>query len=355
MSRTVRRLAGVRSAPFALALALLPLVGACDGDDPLGPGNEGPTYDSLTVDASTDWALVALGDPATTVSAADATTSDAWHLGFFATAVMLNGGAAGPGDVEGYCLCQQGDPSDADVMAMTAESELDDFLNVTATDVPADEDWVSDALDPAISGWYSYDPMTHVVSAAPENVWYVRTASGTAYAKLHVTDIQNAAMAHAGQVTFEFAVQQSAGAAFDPTETITLDASAGAVYLDLETATEVDASAEWDIMLDGYDVRVNGGVSGSGQAGAGLSGQAFGDITDVSAAPAAAFAGDAYGGAFAADEWYRYNLDGMHQIWPTYQVFLVRTGGVTYKVQLTGYYGPTGDARQITFRYAPVE
>ena len=31
-------------------------------------------------------------------------------------------------------------PSDAEVMAMTADSELDDFLNVTASDVPAEND-----------------------------------------------------------------------------------------------------------------------------------------------------------------------------------------------------------------------
>jgi len=344
-----------RTPLIACAAALLPLVVAC-GDDPVGPGEDGPAYDSLTVDASTGWALVALGAPATTVTAADPTTSDAWHIGFFATAVMLNGGAAGPGGVEAYCVCQNGDPSDADVMGMTAESELQEFLDVTAAAVPtAEEDWVSDELAPAIAGWYSYDFTTHVVSPAPENVWYVRSASGSAYAKLHVTDIQNAAMAHPGEVTFEFAVQQSSGAAFDPTETVTLDVSAGPAYLDLETATEVDASAEWDVMLDGWDVRVNGGVSGGGQAGAGLSGEAFADITDVSAAPAAAFAGDAFGGAFVAHEWNRYNLNGAHQIWPTYQVFLVRRGEDVFKVQLIGYYGPTGESRRITFRYAPVE
>jgi hypothetical protein len=58
---------------------------------------------------------------------------------------------------------------------------------------------------------------------------------------------------------------------------------------------------------------------------------------------------------FDAHPWYRYNLDGGHQIWPTYDVFLIRRGDAVYKVQLTSYYGATGDSRQITFRYARLQ
>lgn len=339
---------------LVLALSLLPLAGACDGD-PVGVGDEDPGYDSLTVDASAGWALVALGDPASTMTVADPGSSDVWDMGFFATSVMLNGGAAGPGGVVGYCLCQQGDPSDAEVMAMTAESELDDFLAVSAADLPADDAWVADELAAAISGWYDYDVVAHAVTPAPDNVWLMRSASGGAWAKIHVVDIQDATQTDAGKVTFELAVQTSQGAPFDPTVSVTLDAAGGAAYLDLETGAEVGAADDWDVMLEGWDVRVNGGVSGDGQAGAVLSGESFAAITDASNVPAVVYAGDAFGGAFVTSEWYRYDLAGGHQIWPTFQVFLVRRGDTVYKVQLVGYYGEAGASRQITFRYAPVE
>jgi hypothetical protein len=53
--------------------------------------------------------------------------------------------------------------------------------------------------------------------------------------------------------------------------------------------------------------------------------------------------------------WYRYNITGTdNQIWPTYDVYLVRRGSDVYKVQLVGYYDAGGRSRQITVRYAPL-
>jgi hypothetical protein len=307
------------------------------------------------VDASSAWAFVALGEPASTVAVNDATSSDGWDVAFLATSVMLNGGDAGPGGVLGHCVCQHEDATDADVLAMTAEREFEDFLAVTASDVPAEDAWQEESLSTAIDGWYAYDPVTHVVSAAPDNVWLVRTASGDAYAKLHVVAIDDATQAAAGSVTFEFAVQEEAGAPFGPTRSVALDVSGGAAYLDLEAAAAVGADDDWDLTLDGYTVRVNGGVSGDGSAGAALSGEAFDAIDDASGAPATVYAGDAFGGVFVEHAWYRYDLTGQHQIWPTFQVFLLKRGDTVYKVQLVGYYGTDGRSRQITFRYARLD
>lgn len=340
----------------AAVLAAAFLAAACDNADPAGPDAAGAAYDSLTVDASTDWAFVGLaGEGLGSVSVGDPTASEAWVMGFFATSVMLNGGAAGAAGIVGHCLCQNADATDAEVMAMSAEAELAAFEAVTAADVPAGEDaWESDALAPAIDGWYSYDIGTHTVTAAPENVWKVRTASGEAYAKLHVTEIVDATQEHAGKVTFEYALQASAGASFEPAATATVDVAAGPVHFDLETGAAVGADAEWDLLFEGYTIRVNGGVSGEGSAGASLSGESFADVTDASDLTAGHYAGDAYGGVFDAHPWYRYNLDGAHQIWPVFNVYLVRVGEEVFKVQIIGYYGPAGDSRQITFRYQRV-
>ena len=341
--------------PLVAAAAVSFAAAACSDSDLAGPTTD--DVQTLTVDASGGWGFVAFnGEDARAVSVSDRSSSDVWDLGFFATSVMLNGGAAGPAGVVGHCLCQNASATDADLMAMTAESEMADFEAVTAAAIPTGEDaWTSDALAPAIDGWYSYNPSTHVVSAAPENVWKVRTASGEAYAKFHVTGVANGTQQHAGEVTFEYALQPSAGAAFEAARTETVDLSSGPVPFDLETRSVVAATAEWDLLFDGYDVRVNGGVSGTGAAGAVLAGETFAEITDASDVPAQVYAGDAFGGVFDDHSWYRYNLDGRHQIWPTYDVYLIRRGDAVYKVQLTSYYGPSGDSRQITFRYARLQ
>lgn len=342
-------MASLRFFPL-IAIALIAGT-ACSDSGPTGPEEGGPG--TLTVDASTDWAFVAFeDDEASTVSVGERDASEAWDLAFYATSVMLNGGAAGPADVVGYCLCQNAGASDADVIAMTAASELSDFESVTAAQIPTDEDaWESDALSPAIDDWYTYDGVTHVTSAAPEHVWKVRTASGEAYAKLHVTGIANVTREAAGEVTLEYALQPSAGAAFGAVQTATADVSAGPVYFDLETGSEVGEAGEWDLLLEGWNIRVNGGVSGSGSAGASLADESFDAITDASDLSASHYQGDAFGGVFDAAPWYRYDLEDNHQIWPTFDVYLIRRGEAVYKVQITGYYGATGDSRQVTFRY----
>ena len=357
--------------PLALSLSALLAVASCSDSGPAAPVDPIAPADpvtppppppplpppsvtaTLTLDAADDWAFADFdGEVAMPVSVSDPTTSEAWDLGLYATSVMLNGGDAGPGGVLGHCICQNGEVSDAEVQELDAEQELTAFEAVTADDIPTAEDaWLSDSLQPAITDWYSYDFTTHTLSAAPERVWYVRTASGDAFAKLHVVDIANPARTHAGEVTVEFALQRSAGAEFEAVQTIVMDASAGDQYLDLETGSVVTESDGWDLWLTGFYILVNGGVSGEGRAGAVLTDEDFGTIADVSGAPASVYAADKYGGVFAEHRWYRYNLQGNHQIWPTFDVFLIRSGEDTYKVQLTSYYGPTGDSRQITFRY----
>lgn len=336
-----------------LVLAGLVLLTAGCSDTPAEPSAEA-TVSTLTVDAEEGWAYVTLGDPATMVSVPDREASAVWDLGFFSTSVMLNGGAAGPAGVVGHCLCQNTGAADAEVQALTAETELEDFLAVTAAQIPvADSLWKSDALVPAIDGWYAYDMSTHAVSAAPDKVWKIRAAGeDPAFAKLHVTKVEDPSRENAGRVTFEFAVQPSAGAAMGEVRSATVDLSSGAaVYFDLETGTVSDAS-RWDLLFEGYTIRVNGGVSGGGGAGAVLANAAFSEITDASDLSARHYQGDVFGGVFDEHRWYRYNLAGNHQIWPTYDVFLVKRGNEIYKLQLIGYYSDMGESRHITFRYA---
>jgi hypothetical protein len=333
---------------LAFALAGAACLAACSET---GPADVGTDPATLTVDATATWAFVALGQTAAQVAVTDAATSTGWDIAFNATRVMLNGGAAGPAGVVGHCVCQNAGATDGQVEAMTSAAELAGFEAVTLAVVPAEGDaWESDVFDAAISGWYAYDVTTHEVSAVSTEVWKVRGAGAAPeYAKLHVTDIADATQASV-RVTIEYAVQSSAGAPPGVVQTAVLDGRTGPVRFDFATGATGETDG-WDIMLDGYDIRINGGVSGTGGAGAVVADETFAAMTDASDAPAQTYRGDAFGGVFVMHPWYRYNLDGNHTIFPTFDVFLVRKGTAVYKIQIIGYYNTAGDARHITFRY----
>lgn len=335
-----------------LAAAVLMMTACSDATAP----DPQPVTGTVVLNGATGWSYARLGAAAPLSGVADPSTSTEWDLAVFATSVMLNGGAAGPGGMQGYCVCQNAAATNAQVQGMTAQSELADFEAVTAASVPTDDSlWQSDRLAPAVSGWYAYDAVTHAVSAVPARVWAVRTAEGTGYAKIHVTALQNPTRDTPGRVTLEYAVQTARGAAMGETRTVEIDVPAtGRVHFDLLRGAVSDAS-DWDLAFEGYAIRVNGGVSGSGQAGAVALSQPFGEVADASSLTPSLYRGDAFGGVFDAKRWYRYNLTGAdHQVWPTFEVYLLRRGSQVWKVQLIGYYGPAGEPRQISIRYARV-
>jgi hypothetical protein len=316
-----------------------------------------PVTSELTVDASAAPAYVKLGEPSTTVSVADPSTSAEWDLALFATGVTVNGGAAGPGGVTAYCLCDNADATVAELQAMTPANQLAAFEAVTTANIPAATSFVADALNPAISGWFTTTGAS--AAAVPSKSWIVRkTVNGSVVlGKFRVTAISGATATSAGSVTVEYAMQPSTGAAFGTVSTRTLDLSAGPVYLDLATGP-VSATSAWDLKLSGYEIRLNGGVSGTGGVSAVIDEtMPFAQITSQYAAfaPAVAYRSDAFGGVFVTSPWYRYNITGTdNQIWPNFNVYLIKRGETVYKVQIISYYGPTGTARQITLRSSRV-
>jgi len=315
-----------------------------------------PVTAEITVDASASPAYVKLGDPASTVSVNDPTTSTAWDMALFATSVTVNGGAAGPGGVTAYCLCANSGATVAELQAMTPANQLAAFEAVTTANVPAAATFIADALNPAISGWVT--GTGGAAAAAPSRAWIVRrTVSGVILAKFRVTAVSGATATSAGNVTVEYAIQPSSGASFGAVSTRTLDLSAGPVYLDVALGP-VASTSSWDLRLSGYEIRINGGVSGSGGVSAVLDQTtAFSLITSeyASSAPAVAYRSDSYGGVFVSSPWYRYNITGTdNQIWPNFNVYLVKRDDAVYKVHITSYYGASGAPRQITIRSSRV-
>ena len=334
-----------RIAPVVLALTSL----SCSDvvtDPPLRA--EG----TFTVNASTGWVYVSLADSATVVPTPSARESDAWDIAFFSTNVTLNGGQAGPGEVVGACLCQNAGATDAQILAMTEDSEEAEFTAVTT--VPAAATFVAEQLTAAISGWYAGAGASATANA--DNVFLVRLADGASFAKVRVTAIEAASATSAGRVTLQYAVQPNATAAFGATKTIVLDGTASggsAASVDLNADAFSTAAADWDVRLVGWNLLVNGGVSGPGSAAAATGSGTFESITTASTAPQA-YRTDVYAGVFGQSRWYKYNLAGDNRISPTFDVYLVKRGSTVYKLQITNYYSATGAPRHITFKYEQI-
>jgi hypothetical protein len=322
---------------------------ACKGDEISAPPE--PVAGTLTIDASQGWAYVSLGE-GRTVTPAQPATSPAWDIAYFATSVMLNGGAAGPGGVAGYCVCQNAGASSAQIVAMTPESELADFESVTAANIPAAPTFQLEALVPAVAGWYTGTGSG--ATAAADKTWLLRLSDETSFAKLRVVSLRGASAATPGDVTIEYAVQPTSSAPLGAPRTLVVNA-ANPVSIDLNAGAVTTSATDWDIRFDGYVLRLNSGVSGTGKAGAATTAQPFDAVTSASV-DARAYRTDVLGGVFSAHPWYQYNLLGNNQIHPTFDVYLLKRGDIVYKVQLLNYYDPADPtkARRITFRYAQI-
>lgn len=331
------------------ALAALPALAACSSDDVVAPPR--PVQGSFTVNTSTGWSYVSLTDSAV-VSPANPSADANWDIAFNAMNVMLNGGQAGPGGVSGFCICQNlaTSPTNAQILAMTAESEKADF-DAIAT-VPASASFTTETFTPAISGWYTGSGAA--ATATANRTAIVRLADGSSYAKVRVVSLANASAANAGRVTLEYAVIPNMATAFGAAKQITVDLATGAKRVDLNTDAAVTSGSDWDLQLDGWFIRLNGGASGNGLARAGVMNAPFASLTTIAGMPSSAFTADGYRGVFGTAPVFKYNLAGDHKVSPTFDVFLVKRGSAVYKLQVTGYYGVTGATRQISFRYAKI-
>lgn len=332
------------------SLLLLASLAACSSNDvtSLVPS---PTEGSLTVDASTSWRFVSLTDSALVLPTPSASESPAWDIAFNATNVTLNGGAAGPGGITAACICQNATATGDEVLAMTAASEQADFDAVTT--VPAGLTWHSDALTPAISGWFTGTGAAAAADTARS--WLVRLADSSSYALVRVRSIESPTAAHAGRVTLEYAVQATAASPLGPMQTIVVDlATPGTRRVDLSAGSLTTSATDWDLRLEGFSILVNGGVSGAGKGGAAANTAAFA-ATTTAVTQANAYRTDVYAGVFGVHRYYRYNIAGDHRISPNFDVYLLRRGTATYKLQVTSYYSATGTARQITFRWQRID
>lgn len=338
------------SAPAVRALSALLLTGtlaACNTDSVTQPLP--PAAGTFSVDAATEWVYVSLADSAI-VRPSSPGESPSWDIAFFATNATLNGGEAGPGGVEAACVCQNATATGDEVLAMTPESELADFEAVTS--VPAGLTWTSDALSPAITGWYSGSGTAAV--ANPSRTFLVRLADSTAFAKVRVVNLEQPTTTTPGRVTLEYAVQDSPSAALRPVQIRVVEVAAtGATLVDLNAGSSVPLASGWDLKFEGFAIKVNGGMSGPGKGGAALATTSWAETTSAKTADRA-YRTDSYAGIFGSNRYYRYSIAGDNRISPTFDVYLLRRGSTVYKLQIIGYYSQSGQPRTISFRYAQI-
>jgi hypothetical protein len=158
------------------------------------------------------------------------------------------------------------------------------------------------------------------------------------------------------------------------TLTHTVDTESDTVFVSFGTTAtnrvvaDYRTSPDWDLGFSSLTVLVNGGATGPGgvtlhcicQNGeasdeailAMTPGSELADFEAVTAADIPTSPSVWSVSAIADNPWYRYDILGDHHVSPTYQVYLMKRGDSVFKIQLIGYYGPGGERRQITFRYA---
>lgn len=141
------------------------------------------------------------------------------------------------------------------------------------------------------------------------------------------------------------------------------------VYLDLDaraglTPAEAETSDAWDLAFRRFHVKVNGGVSGSGDvAVARVPDTAF---AELDAAPDTGYEADAedtdadddsvtdYVISGGPSPWFDYDISD-HTLLPKDVVYVVRTGEDTYfKLVFTDYYDEAGTSGVISFRWSEV-
>jgi hypothetical protein len=332
-----------RTATAACLALVLGVAGCSDDDDPTGPG-EPSEYRTVEVDASNGWAFLNL-ETGTVTNEQDFMLTTGWDMAFNGFSVMLNGGAAGPGNVAGACDCS--DWTLEEIEDFTPQSELPRFEAASAATIPAASEFVQDELLPAVASWYAGEP--GAAATPSENVTFIaRRGDPASFVKFHVTAITGASATSPGEVTIEYAVQD--GESFGALQSRTITVGEDPVFVDLYNGGG-DATS-WDLRFEGWTVRVNGGVSGSGVGAVEIEEPFAGiDLATARTIPASIYAGDSYGGIFAEYPWQIYSGPPLHQVFPTFDVYYIRRGDDVYKVQLTSYYSSAGVARHITVRF----
>lgn len=328
--------------PFFMAV----LIFACSDDDnnPLLPEGtetttwkeEGGGYWRSIVDATSEDDYVYFSFAALdTVSLTDeqAETDNNWDIAFKRSFIKLNGGISGGKDVVGVDLASVGS---ADSIS---------FENVSDTSHVTSDDWLEDYYELVVDEWYSYNPVTHQLEVT-NNVYIIKDAAER-YVKFQVMEMAGGGMPpDMGSITCRFVYAADGNDVSGAPDTVTLDVGTGTAYLDFSSASEVspanpEQSTDWDIAFTSYEIHLNSNIFGPGLATAYPLYLELEDPTDfdnVSDAPTQSqgYFWDESGSALT--DWYNYTGPPNHQLLSKEHVYLLKSEGTVYKLQIYSYY-----------------
>ena len=335
---------------------LLTACGGSDSDNETDDGEKKASVSTMQINAAdySAWRYVNLD------SASEVTQDAPWHLAFRRTAIKLNGGVSGSGNVaaalantpEGF---YNGDEPVANTILNTTASTHEAAL--TATYDLAALTFSTDSNSAKIQGWYNYDPTTHLISANTTNGWIVRHADGETYSKFTLSAASNTGVTihyetqAANTTQFAGGGQTATGALAQGTTQLCLD-------LDLTSGHQVACdSADWDLMYEvnaaarSTNIWTNGGVYGTGKGAAhgtltATELAAYTSATDMNGQDISRlYTTDTSGNIFSDQLWYAYGLSQSdpHRLSPNFRTYLVDTDSSSasapkYALQITNYY-----------------
>ncbi len=367
---------------YAALLSSALLLSACGSDDdnssdPQGKSPDEASYNSAgPLDGSTDYAYYDL-DTGTQLqlSAEEAKTNIVWDIAVYSTNVIINGGHSGPGNVTGYFTGNNADFYDDAGNAVkdkfinaTPVSELGDFVAVTAAQIPKQDNgeidnskFKTDEFKSVFNEFYLYNHVSHEVTANADQTWLAQSAAGFSKVRISGLTTSNYVLS---TITFAVAFKGTDDQAFSAENAVEVNLlnCTDDVYFKLDTVTEVTADDAWDIRVPCATVGADTGGEFTLLLAADSTAYALKDGDDVDAimtSPHYYLTGDYAETVFKhLNKWYQYGLNGGHNIWSQYGVYMVNTGTAIYKLQITSYYDVNGDSvtsRQYSFIYEALE
>lgn len=200
---------------FTTAIGLLSLA-SCSSNDrgsepaPVNPSATVKTQDVKDVDGATvatdKFTLYSLRE--NKVIASTEQDTDKWDIGFNKTTIIINGGTVRKG--KGAATIVKGTSFDAiktapeDATFKTDSGNSGDGLAITTG---------------TGKGWYSYDPVNHLITPIAGNIIVIKTGDGK-YAKVQITNYYKGAPANpaqtdaSGYYNFKFALQTDGSKTF---------------------------------------------------------------------------------------------------------------------------------------------
>lgn len=322
-----------------------------------GPFSTGSSQEPVTV----YWDLDT--DSAVELTAEEAATDTVWDVAFQRYKVFLN--TSNPDNpVSAYNMNNNAEFYGEDgavnaelITAATADSELQEYLDVVTANIPEDDTMFhNDVTERILDGYYTYDFTTHSVTANAENFYIVK--NNDMYTKFAVTNLtQNERVAADLTLSISYDFGDAVELVLDGAALCTDGATHA--YVDFATASTVAADEAHDLTVlcatGGFDFEL--GITETATA-----------YQDFDNAVATAEDADIYSsyGYFKTNEYtvlgfsaithgsfdstWVYGANGGHTLWSDYNVYIIKTADKHFKMQFISYYDADGTSGNISFR-----